>query len=351
VLSDCRGREMPTKMTRSRRCVVIVSHRFVNPIRRDMTAILLATPHLAVRILPQEGGRVESLRSPISGLEFLTQSQRQGRYPEPSQDRLFQDGPCAGIEECLPTVGPCRTREDEDKIPDHGDFWQLPWTTLEYTDTSLSLQARGFSKPLLFSKTFNVEGCALRINYQIENPTDTDIPCLYACHPLFAVSRGDRIVLPPEVDQVSMFYSRSNRLGPSGQKIGWPNPHIEINLDVADSANTGFAEMLYTDRLGVGRCGIYRTAEKQGLLMSFSAEVLPYVGIWLCYGGWPEGAANPKQYAVALEPTFAPVNTLTTAEALGLAKILRPGKTIKWEIAFAITDTDTSLSDFTDQLL
>src|ERR1700761_7635951 len=82
---------------------------------------------LSIEVLPDEGGRISSLKSLHSGMEFLTQSHRRGPYPAAGFHTPFRDGPCAGIEECLPTVGACRSERDGTAAPDHGDFWQLKW--------------------------------------------------------------------------------------------------------------------------------------------------------------------------------------------------------------------------------
>ena len=309
-----------------------------------MQTIILSNANLSITLLPTEGGRVSSLRSVESNAEFLTQSKRRGPYLQPSVDSLFQSGPCAGIEECLPTVGGCHVNGLP--VPDHGDFWQLPWQTITTSKTQAQIRAMGFSTPLLFTKTYSVEDRALRVHYMVENKSQEPIPFLYACHPLLSISQGDRIVLPSSIREVLMSYSRHNRLGAAGRKITWPRTAHGVSLDLAEGESTGFAEMLYTDRLTDGRCGIYRTSEHQGLHISFSTEVLPFLGIWLCYGGWPEGDTQNLQYAVALEPTFAPVNTLAAAIEAGMGKFAMPGRPIVWEIVFEVTAPDISLTDF-----
>src|ERR1700675_4850309 len=77
----------------------------------DAGVCSLKNSELSVEVLPPEGGRISSLKSLHSGMEFLTQSRRGGRYPKAGLDTRFQDGPCAGIEECLPTVGPSWSRD------------------------------------------------------------------------------------------------------------------------------------------------------------------------------------------------------------------------------------------------
>jgi galactose mutarotase-like enzyme len=315
-------------------------------IRKKMRVFTLSSEELTVQVYPDEGARVASLRSLGSGLEFLTQSHRTGPYPAPRVDARFQDGPCSGIEECLPTVGPCVIEGTHRVVPDHGDFWQLSWEVTDSSHEHIQMQTRGFSTSIVFSKEIAVEGDTLRIRYQIENPTDEAVPYLYACHPLFAIDAGDRVLLSQDIESLTLYYSRNQRLGPAGSTISWPDAKAEIALDIAQAHETGIAEMLYTDRLSAGRCGLYRSTARQGLYLTFSPHALPYLGLWLCYGGWPESSSRPRQYAIALEPTTAPLNTLSQAESAGLALVLQPGKTAQWEIAFHITTPGTSLAEF-----
>ena len=307
---------------------------------------ILENSELAVTVIPAEGGRISSLRSLKSGVEFLTQSLRRGPYVQPGLDASFPDGPCAGIEECIPTVGRCGMETQGGTAPDHGDFWQLAWETTQYSDTRLNLHAIGFSRPLLLSKELRLEGSALKVSYRVENLQHQTVSFLYACHPLFAVSQGDRVLLPQDAHSLVLYYSRNDRLGTAGAEVSWPSTQANIPLDIVGSYRTGIAEMLYTDRLGVGVCGIYRNNERQGIKVLFDVAQLPYLGVWLCYGGWPDRDIEPLQYAVALEPTVAPCNTLAEAQRTSTATILGSRESFDWDIRFQITDVGISFEDF-----
>jgi galactose mutarotase-like enzyme len=196
--------------------------------------------------------------------------------------------------------------------------------------------ATGFSRALRFSKELSLNDETLCIAYRTENIGSTVQSFLYACHPLFAVSAGDTIFLPREVHDLRLDYSRGNRIGSTGATIAWPESQSGIRLDVAGSPGSGTAEMFYTHRLTEGCCGIYRRAAGQTLDIWFDPQRLPYLGLWLCYGGWPDGGSGPRQYAVALEPTTSACNTLSAAERSGSAVTLDAGKTFDWEIRFRI---------------
>lgn len=299
---------------------------------------------LSVEVLPDEGGRICSLKSLHSGMEFLTQSHRCGSYPQPGFHTAFRDGPCAGIEECLPTVGPCGPETDSGLVPDHGDFWQLRWDVISVSGASLHMVATGFSRAFRFSKELSLDNDTLRIVYQVENIGSIAQSFLYACHPLFAVSAGDLIFLPHEVHELRLDYSRGNRIGSAGTSITWPESQSGLRLDIAGDPDSGTAEMFYTARLSQGCCGIYRQATGQTLDIRFDPQQLPYLGLWLCYGGWPDGGSGLRQYAVALEPTTAGCNTLSTAEKSGSAITLDAGRTFDWEIRFSIRNSGNSSS-------
>ena len=119
--------------------------------------LLLQNTSLSVTVRPREGGRVSSLRSLQTGLEFLTQAQRNISSKPPSMDASFRDGPCSGIEECLPTVGISGAETQGGPAPDHGDFWQLAWEVDSASATEARLHADGFSRTLRFTKQLILE--------------------------------------------------------------------------------------------------------------------------------------------------------------------------------------------------
>lgn len=296
----------------------------------------LKNSELSIEVVPAEGGRISSLKSLHSGMEFLTQSQRTRRYPRPGLHTRFQDGYCAGIEECLPTVGPSGLETEGGPAPDHGDFWQLPWQVFIASAMDVSISAVGFSRTLRFSKRLTLEDKTLRVAYTVENIGPTTQSFLYACHPLFAVSAGDRVLLPSEIRELKLAYSKGDRLGISGSIVPWPVTRTGLHLDVACGPENGTAEMFYSPRLNEAVCGIDRQASGHVLEVSFDRKRLPYLGLWLCYGGWPSDGTEPLQYAVALEPTTSPCNTLAEAQQTNTAISLKAGEMYDWEILFSV---------------
>jgi galactose mutarotase-like enzyme len=316
-----------------------------------VAAITLQSDDLAVVIIPSEGGRIASIRSQ-SGVEFLTQS-RPDRSPiKPGLERLFQNGPCAGAEECLPTVGPCNDCSGG-PAPDHGDFWQLHWRVDFFNGQQLAMHAVGFSRPLRLERTLRVDGSSLFLGYKVINVGSKALSFLYAWHPLFAVEPGDRIVLPAEVGEVTLSYSRDETIEYPGKDLIWPTLRDGKgirDLSVALAPGSRTAEMIYTRRLRVGRCGLFRRAPQQGIIVSFDPVQLPFLGVWLCFGGWPLTGSEPKQVAIALEPTTAPCNTLAAAEATELAVKLDPAGSFDWDLQVGLTSPAATYEAFCESV-
>jgi galactose mutarotase-like enzyme len=309
---------------------------------------LLKSSELSVQVVPAEGGRISSLKSLHSGMEFLTLSRRRGQYPQSGFEARVQDGPCAGIEECLPTVGLSGSETEGGPAPDHGDFWQLPWQLRVGSDTHASMAAVGFSRTLRFNKNLTLQRNTLRVAYTVKNVGSAAQSFLYACHPLFAISAGDRVLLPYEIRELRLDYSKGDRLGAAGSIISWPATKSGVRLDVTLGAQAGTAEMFYTPRLQDGLSGIYREASAQVLEVSFDTQRLPFLGLWLCYGGWPSDGEEPRQYAVALEPTTSPCNNLVNAQRTNTAISLETGETYEWEILFTVRKARVLPSDSFD---
>ncbi len=105
-----------------------------------------------------------------------------------------------GMDECLPTVAKSSIGVPDLEVPDHGDFWAIPWTVIEpASSNTVTIAADGISRPLRFTKRLDLQPTFLRIDYTVQNTSSRNVDYLYACHPLFAIDQGDRVVLPTEV--------------------------------------------------------------------------------------------------------------------------------------------------------
>ena len=305
--------------------------------------VRLQTEKLQIDVLPENGGRLASIRCFTTGTEFLLSGSKYGATAAFSDNAPFELSDCAGWDECLPTVSLSSSSTGEHDAPDHGDLWRRPWATLEQGENHILLSTECFSRPLSFTRSLRLDAARIRLDYSIVNRGQRAEPFLYACHPLFAVDRDDRVLLPSEISTVRLHYSRGNRIGFAGEQVFWPLTvpgRDESALNYVGDVSDGTAEMLYVTSLSRGICALYRSQWNLAVVMRFTLQSLPFLGIWICSGGWPEQDGVRKQHAVALEPTVAPLGSLADAVAANAVPLLQPGAEYRFSIEVEILGCD-----------
>lgn len=226
------------------------------------------------------------------------------------------------------------------RIPDHGDLWRVPWTVLEGNACSCTMVGRCFSLPLQLRRAASVSraggGSRLYLEYQLSNLGHNSAPWAWSAHPLFAVTPGDRILLPESLRSVRVEGSIGERLDQAGAIAGWPVAKTSgsgfADLSIAEGLETGHADKLFAGPLKENEnwCVLERRTAGVRIRMSFDAAATPFLGLWLCYGGWP-ARPGPKQMCVALEPATCGVDSLAYAGRWG--RVLEPGASYSWEIS------------------
>jgi hypothetical protein len=96
-------------------------------------------------------------------------------------------------------------------------------------------------------------------------------------------------------------------------------------------------------RLGKsGWAALYRKRRGQGLVLRFAPSALPFLGLWVSLGAWPEMGVE-KQYTVALEPTTSNVDSLAAAEQNGTARSLGARERCQWRLELQLLGTSSPL--------
>lgn len=299
---------------------------------------------LRVEVMPALGGKIASIRLVSNGLapggeELLQQPLLP--YTLRSPHMRFDDSDASGWDECLPSVAACevQTPSGAASVPDHGDFWQVAWQVDSQSESELTLSAEGFSLPLRFSKTLRLEDNRLRIVYSVKSVGTGPVEYVWSAHPSFAVEQGDRIVLPPSVKEVVVEGSGGGRLGTHGTWHFWPLTKLangeDCDLRLVGRASDGVGDKLFTAAPPEGWCALERVRLKQRIELHFDAQESPYLGLWICYGGWPENKAN-RQYCVALEPCTAEGDSLAIAQKECRARRIAAGKEDRWAVELRI---------------
>jgi galactose mutarotase-like enzyme len=308
-------------------------------IEEGVARSVLENNGMRVTVLPSLGGKIASIQLMPGGEELLQQPLQP--YAPRTPYMSFDSSDASGWDECLPSVAACevQTASGTASIPDHGDFWQTPWSISSQNGNELRMTADGFSLPLRFSRILRLSDTRLHVAYTLKNLSSNTVEYVWSAHPLFAVEKGDRIILPDSVREVTVEGSAQNRLGKRGTKQSWPNATLmnqePWDLALAGEITDGIGDKLYTAAPQEGWCAIERKRLKRRIEIRFAPQELPCLGLWICYGGWPDNGVN-RQQCVALEPCTADGDSLAMAAAQGRARRLAPNAEIHWSLELSV---------------
>jgi len=297
--------------------------------------VLIQAGDCSVILLPQFGGKIASIL--FRGRELLQAPLAPIGPRTPAMP--FDQSDASGWDECLPSVAACLvpTEAGIADVPDHGDLWRVSWNVIGRDPQSITLAGSCFSLPLMLERKLalaeTATGIHLSINYKLKNTGDSSVPWSWAAHPLFSVAPGDRIVLPDSVHTLRLEGSGGHRLGNNGDEKGWPIAEradgTKSDLSWVEAPDSGIGDKLFAGPLSTGNgwCALERPSAGVRIKVSFDAGATPYIGLWICYGGWPDHH-GPKQFCVALEPSTAPVDSLALSGPW--SRTLAPGESSVW---------------------
>jgi galactose mutarotase-like enzyme len=304
-------------------------------IEQSSRNVVLENDHLRVEVAPFLGGKIASIQIKPEGEELLQKPLQP--YAPRTRYMSFDASDASGWDECLPSVAACEVGGV--RVPDHGDFWQVEWQVVSKNGNAVTISADGFSLPLRFSKVIALKENQLRIAYSVENTSATPVEYIWSAHPLFSVDPEDRIMLPPSVKEVIVEGSAGDRLGAKGAKHCWLQTTLKngasCDLSIAGKPEDGTGDKLFTSAPLEGWCAIERRNLGRRVELQFDPRVSTHLGLWICYGGWPEGHAN-RQYCVALEPCNATGDSLALAVKEGRARHLAPQGVDTWELVLKV---------------
>lgn len=305
--------------------------------------VTLANTFLEVEVLPELGGKISSFRCVPNKVELMQMPL--APYAPRTMTMDFEESDASGFDECLPSIAPCKITANETPvdIPDHGDFWRIPWRC-ESSHDEIHLSSTGISLPFQFDKVLRLFGSNLQIDYKLTNTGTESWPYIWSAHPLFAINEGDRIVLPGSVTTVKVESSIGNRLEPGSTHL-WPKSKTldgsETDFSLARNINARAGDMFFTKAPIEGWAALERVREGLRIEVRFGLEQARYLGLWLCYGGWPEDR-TARQQCVAIEPCTASTGTLSEAIASGEALTLASGALASWKVDIGVSRMKSS---------
>lgn len=309
------------------------------PSKTEPARVELANDRLVASFLPELGAKMNSLKSVKSGREFLFQPPVMP-YRLAAYGARFASYVTSGFDECCPTVAECTYsggKFAQRRMPDHGDLWSAKWEC-EVRDKELLFETRGKSLPYRFRKGARLEANEVVLTYEVMNTDSEEFAILWSAHPLLAVEPRCRIVLPEEVSRLFVNWSCGDRLGKFGDSCGWPitvaKDGEKVDLSELRDAGARTADKLFTSRLSSGYCSVRYPLTNEEIAFEFDTRLVPYLGIWICQGGWP--SPGNGHFTVALEPCTGCPDSLREAMHRGSCDVLHPGQEKKWELRLKI---------------
>lgn len=292
----------------------------------SLQPIELSTSDLALKVVPDLGGKILSLVDRTLGTEWM--------WSPPDRRELFRNAitdPFAqstlvGADECFPTVAACEWKGR--RLPDHGELWAVPWQVLGHSASSLELEVRAPISPFRLRRRLDLAERTARFSYTLENTGDVTEEFIWAFHPLLNFGPDDYLEIPASSARID---SQINTpFGPRGAAIALPEPAPGVRLDRMDFGPLGPAAVKYfTDGLEEGRAALVRPALRRRLVFEFDRTQLNTLGVWINAGGW----AGYRH--VAIEPTNGAPDPLDVAAAWNRCQHLASGASISWSMSLS----------------
>lgn len=271
---------------------------------------VLNNDRLQIAVVPELGAKIISLKNLQTGREWLWHPKKELTLFRNHPGDDFSISPLAGIDECLPTIAPCRWRTHD--LPDHGEAWSTSWSVnagawenrILHTSTQLKLS------PFLFERTIELRGDEVRLNYQLNNQSDADQSYLWAIHPLLRLQPGDSLVLPS-----------ATRALLNGEK--WLS-------DLYDAPTHGVCAKLFAAPVADGFAAIENTINSNRLEFHWDPIENNTLGLWFSHGGWH------GHHHFAIEPTNGEPDSLASAAAKNRCGVLPGSGSAKWQITLKV---------------
>jgi galactose mutarotase-like enzyme len=302
----------------------------------DFDAVQVNTGVVSLSLVPELGGKINSLRDLRTGREWLWRNPRMAYRHATRGDSYVAQADTGGWDECFPTVAACQYPSPPwagSALPDHGELWsQTAAVELVPGPDWVSLRARwqGVALPYTFERQVDLAAgsARLHVDYTVTNQGGAPLQFIWSIHPMLAIEPGMQLRLPP---------ARFNRWSsvPADAAAADTGLHFPLALGGHDLAalpgpSAGVALKLWSDPLPEGQGWASLRAPDGELQMRWDPAQLPQVGFWMNLGAWA-GDGGASYYNLALEPCIGAQDSLAEAVARHhLFAALPPGGSRSW---------------------
>ncbi len=152
-------------------------------------ALTLKNEEVEVTVLPDKGADIYSLVHRASGVDVLFKSPWGVRTPGPwlrpstSMERWIEAYP-GGWQLLLPNGGDECTEQGV-TWGFHGEAALVPWTVLDQSGSTATLETSLFTAPLHVRRELSLDGPVLRVQETVTNGSEEEVEVMWSHHPAF----------------------------------------------------------------------------------------------------------------------------------------------------------------------
>ena len=266
-----------------------------------MNVLELMNDRLQVKVLPEYGGKIASLR--FHGLELLAQPPDDTVYA-PVPGSVFDEHAAWGWDDVFPAMGGGYDH-------DHGFIWTTPMNA-ETNRESITLTAdvEGWR----YCKRLTLQDNGLYAVWHITNQTRQTKSALWVCHCLWNAKPGIRFEFP------------------QGYEPLLAGEECEDAVYACCPDTVMCAKQWGVRAINKGHCGFFLPDKQGRVVIWYDAAKLPFLGFWISTGGWN----NTRQFA--FEPSTSFYDTRARAEASGTLLALQPGESVSFSMEIQVQD-------------
>lgn len=299
----------------------------------EFESIILSNAVLRAVIIPELGGRVWELEDRVRNRQWIWH-----REDVPLQTAyigsVYDDVWAGGWEELFPNDAPCSFEGRE--LPDHGEWWATPWEvdkTVSGRRAEVHLKAQTSVIRTQCTKTYILEDdeAKITVNYLIKSCENQPFYFLFKQHLAIDITSDCRLVLPG--GRVTPVDTSFGTLISGAGPFDWPlgvKDNENVDLQLILPRNKAKREFLYVQNLPQPWCGINDLSNSASLRMDFRLNELPYVWLFLSYGGWR------NLYTAVLEPCSNLPKDLPEAVKIGQSARLDPGQAFQTTVSVTL---------------
>ena len=279
---------------------------------KDRPAVCVESKALTAVFLPQDGGKMASLRVKSSGKELLCVKAGEN-YKVLSYDGDYVSAECSAFDDMVPTVDPYTPEDGAYKgitYPDHGEICRIGYDALPFRD-GVMLHGNSRIVPVEYEKTIlAAEDGGLDIEYCISNHGTVPFPFLWAGHIMLQGEDGVRVFTPfGEETPTEMMFATE---GVSQEELP------RDRLTGYRSGEGAAYKFYYLEPMREGKFGLHYP-DGSRLTFQVDSRKIPYLGIWFNNGEFQD------LYSITPEPCTVPFDAPDRAAKRGYESVIPAG--------------------------